>query len=248
METKEFGARLRKLRKQAGFSQRELADNVGVDFTYLSKIENGVMPPPSEKVILRLAEALDTDREELMTLAGKIPADIAQILKNREAIQLLRSGRTQKKIGVARKKEESSIMKKGVNYKLSKIAVPIVLATAVAVLLWFASPAVDTAAASNSQGILYNNNGEYQKATAAFTKAIELDPNFALAYSNRGWVYINLGQYEQAIADCTKAIELDPSLAFAYNSRGWAYTELGQYEQAIADYNKAIELDPSLRQ
>ena len=248
METKEFGARLRELRRQAGLSQRGLADKIGVNFTYLSKIEGGVMPPPSEKVILKLAEVLNADKDELMTLAGKIPTDIAQILKNREALQLLRSGHTQKKFGAARKKEGSSIMKNSVNYKrLSKIVVPIVLGSAVAALLWFASPVVDTAAASNSQGVFYNNKGEYQKATVAFTKAIELDPNFALAYSNRGWVYIKLGQYEQAIADCTKAIELDSSLAFAYNSRGWAYTELGQYEQAIADYNKAIELNPSLR-
>ncbi len=248
METKEFGARLRELRKQAGFSQRQLANNVGIDFTYLSKIENGVMPPPSEKVLLKLSEILNTDKDELMTLAGKIPSDIAQILKNREVLQLLRSDRTQNKMGVVRNKEGHNIMKNLANHKmLSKIVVPIVLGSVVAALLWFASPVTDTAVASNSQGVFYNDKGEYQKAAVAFTKAIELDPNFAPAYSNRGWVYIKLGQYEQAIADCTKAIELDPSLAFAYNSRGWAYTELGQYEQAIADYNKAIELDPSLQ-
>lgn len=71
METREFGARIKELREQAGLSQGELADKVKINFTYLSKIESGVMPPPSEKVILRLAEVLDTDRDELMTLAGK---------------------------------------------------------------------------------------------------------------------------------------------------------------------------------
>lgn len=49
METQEFGARLRELRKQASLSQRELADKVGVNFTYLSKIESGVMPPPQRE-------------------------------------------------------------------------------------------------------------------------------------------------------------------------------------------------------
>ena len=112
METREFGARLRELRKQAGLSQRELADNVGVDFTYLSKIEGGVMPPPSEKVILRLAEVLNADKEELMTLGGKIPSDIAEMLKNREALQLLRSGRTQTKIRATSIKERINIMKR----------------------------------------------------------------------------------------------------------------------------------------
>lgn len=95
---------------------------------------------------------------------------------------------------------------------MPKIAIPIVLVLAVAVSLWFAAPVTDTAVAANNEGLVYNNNGEHHKAIVAFTKAIELDPNFAPAYSNRGWAYIELGQYEQAIADCTKAIELDPSL------------------------------------
>jgi len=117
----------------------------------------------------------------------------------------------------------------------------------VAALLWFASPLAETADAANNQGLVYNNKGEHDKAIVAFTKAIELDPNHALAYSNRGWAYIQLGQYEQALADCTKAIELNPNLALAYNNRAWAYMELGQYEQALADYTKAVELDPSLQ-
>jgi len=246
METGEFGARLRELRKQAGLSQRELADKCGIHFSYLSKIESGVMPPPSMKVMLRLAEVLNADKDELMLLAGKMPADIAQILRNRETLQLLRASRTQEKTRI--KKEGIGITRNLANYRrLSKIAIPIVLVCAIAVSVWFASPVADTAAACNSQGVFYNGKGEYQKATIAFTKAIELDPSLAIAYCNRGWVYVKLGQYEEAIADCTKAIELDPSLAFAYNCRGWAYTELGQYEQAIADYNKAIELDPSLQ-
>lgn len=57
-------------------SQRELATRAGIDFTYLSKIENARMEPPSEKVILKVAEALDADPDELVLLAGKIPSDI----------------------------------------------------------------------------------------------------------------------------------------------------------------------------
>ncbi len=141
METREFGARLRELRTQAGLNQRELADKVGVNFTYLSKIESGVMPPPSEKVILRLAEVLNADRDELMTLAGKIPPDIVQILKNREALQLLRSRRAQQKSRAANKKEGFNIMKNLVNYKkLSRVAIAAALVFAVAASLWFASP------------------------------------------------------------------------------------------------------------
>lgn len=50
-EKQRFGKKLRELRTRAGMSLRELAIKVDVDFTYLSKIENGVLPTLSEKVI-----------------------------------------------------------------------------------------------------------------------------------------------------------------------------------------------------
>jgi len=251
MEAQEFGARLRQLRNQAGMTQRELAERVNIDFSYLSKIESGVVPPPSEKVISQLAEALNADKDELIISAGKVPSDIVQILKNQETLQRLRSARAKQMARSSKKRRGTvDIMKQLVSYKshksLSKIAIPIVLVIVVATSLWFAGPVTNTAIAANNQGFAYNNEGEYHKALVAFNKAIELDPNFAPAFNNRGWAYIELKQYEEGIADCTKAIELDPSLALAYNNRGWAYILLGQYEQGIADCTKAIELDPNL--
>ena len=89
MEAKQFGAKLRELRKRLSMTQRELAELVGVDFSYLSKIESGVVPPPSQKVISRIASALKADENELITLAGRIPPDIAQTLKNSKMAQRL---------------------------------------------------------------------------------------------------------------------------------------------------------------
>lgn len=87
-----FGARLRELRKGKGISQRDLADSVGVDFTYLSKLENERLPAPSATVIAALAEALDADADELAVLAGKIPADLVDVLRqNPGAIKMFRS-------------------------------------------------------------------------------------------------------------------------------------------------------------
>jgi len=254
-EEKIFGARLRELRIQAHLTQRELAEKAGIDFTYLSKIENGALPPPSDKVILRLADILNVDRDELIQLAGKIPPDIAQMLKSRETLQLLRSESAQKKVRALTGEEEAVHRSEdsenqpepaGARKNSARVAIATILAILVGTLLWFAAPVADTAVAANNQGVVYNNKGEYQKAVAVLDKAIELDPGFALAYNNRGWAYIELGQYEEAITDCDKAIEFDPDLALAYNNRGLAYVRLGQYEEAVADCNKAIELDPDL--
>lgn len=87
-----FGQRFRQLRKAKGLSQRELADLVGVDFTYLSKIENDRIAPPSAKTIAALARVLDTDADELAVLAGKIPVDLVDVLRlNPGAIKHFRS-------------------------------------------------------------------------------------------------------------------------------------------------------------
>ena len=77
-----FGAFLRSLRKQKKRTQRDLAGEVGVDFTYLSKVENETpgFSTVSEGTLLRLDEALGTDPDEMMTRAGKVPSDVKRML------------------------------------------------------------------------------------------------------------------------------------------------------------------------
>lgn len=83
-----FGERIRQLRKEHHMTQRELADLVSIDFTYLSKIENGHGVPPAEATIRRLADVLDTPAEELVLLANKLPADFEQDLLARPEQQV----------------------------------------------------------------------------------------------------------------------------------------------------------------
>jgi transcriptional regulator with XRE-family HTH domain len=85
-----FGERVRELRKEQRVSQRDLAGRAGIDFTYLSKIENGRAEPPSEDAIRRIAEELDTNADSLILLADKFPSDIEQWLKTPERVAVLR--------------------------------------------------------------------------------------------------------------------------------------------------------------
>ena len=74
-----FGEKLRSLRRDKKLSQRDLAERVGLNFTYLSKIENGKLDfagYPSEETILKLAEALGADPDELLLMAEKVPESI----------------------------------------------------------------------------------------------------------------------------------------------------------------------------
>src|SRR2546428_12695457 len=59
----------------------------------------------------------------------------------------------------------------------------------------------------------------YDGAIADFTRVIELDPKFDLAYYNRGLARQAKGDLDGAIADSTPAIELDPKVALAYTNR-----------------------------
>lgn len=69
----DFGSRVKELRRQQELTQREVADNLAVDFSYISKIENNRLDVlPSEDLIRRIAGLLQADAEELLNLAGKL--------------------------------------------------------------------------------------------------------------------------------------------------------------------------------
>ena len=78
----QFGHIIRQARKNKSYSQRELAKLIGLDFTYLSKLENNRADyPPKEEVIRSLAHHLDLDAEELIFLAGRVPNQEKDLLK-----------------------------------------------------------------------------------------------------------------------------------------------------------------------
>lgn len=88
-----FGAKIRAARKVKELDLRTLAAKVGVHFTYLSKVENDRLDfgdGPGEALILKLAEALDADADELMLLAHRIPEPIRKrVLARPEAFRRL---------------------------------------------------------------------------------------------------------------------------------------------------------------
>lgn len=77
-----FGQIIRQARKDKGLSQRELGEQLGLDFTYLSKLENNRADyAPKEEIIRALAQNLDLNEEELIFLAGRIPQRDEDFLK-----------------------------------------------------------------------------------------------------------------------------------------------------------------------
>ena len=78
--------------KDARYSLRRVATAIGVEPSYLSKVERGEQPPPSEKTIVALAKELNEDADMLLALAGKVSEDLQRIIRKRPKLfaQLIR--------------------------------------------------------------------------------------------------------------------------------------------------------------
>jgi len=93
----DFGTRLRTWRLEANLSQRELARQADLNFSYLSKIEAGLVPPPSDDKVYALTTALQRTQDEaefLLALAheSRIPGDVVKtaLIRNPGVGALLR--------------------------------------------------------------------------------------------------------------------------------------------------------------
>ncbi len=96
----------------------------------------------------------------------------------------------------------------------------------------------------NNRGSTYARLQCYKEALADFNRALELHPQYAIAYSNRGNIYFQIEQYEEALRDYAHALAIDPADALTYAHRGDTYWKLHRNKEALEDYNQAIELAP----
>jgi transcriptional regulator with XRE-family HTH domain len=83
-----FGEYLRDLRETHNksdkeFSLRKVAQRIGIEPSYLSKIERDIEKSPSEDLIIRIAKEFNQDQNVLLAMSGKVSQELqAIILKN----------------------------------------------------------------------------------------------------------------------------------------------------------------------
>lgn len=87
---KAFGARLKVLRKQKGWSQKDLAAQVTIRFQQLNKYESGLNIPPAE-MLVKLADALAVTVDYLLTgnPAEEIPLANARLFRRFQVLEAL---------------------------------------------------------------------------------------------------------------------------------------------------------------
>jgi len=83
-----FGSRLKSLRKQKRWSQKELAAKVNIRFQQLNKYESGLNSPPSE-MLIKLADALGATVDHLLTgnPSEEIPLGNNRLFKRFKAVE-----------------------------------------------------------------------------------------------------------------------------------------------------------------
>ena len=87
--------------------------------------------------------------------------------------------------------------------------------------------------------------GKVEEAKNCYAKAIELDPDFAEAYTNLGTIYAQEEQWQSAINFYQKAIALQPNLASTYRNLARVWAQMGQLSEADKCWFKAYSLEPA---
>ena len=88
--------------------------------------------------------------------------------------------------------------------------------------------------------------GDPDGAIADLTRAIELSPRFAYAWTELGYLKNEKGDYKGALSDLNRSLEINPKQPEAFNNRAFAKQNLGDHVAAIKDFTEAIVLNPRL--
>lgn len=95
-------------------------------------------------------------------------------------------------------------------------------------------------------GRKYLTEQNYAEAVAAFTEAIQLDPNNIDAYMGRAEAYKALQKYEEATSDYSTVIEKTAdqpyTQALAYQGRADLYEQTEEWAKAESDYRALLPL------
>src|SRR5881275_1399331 len=86
---------------------------------------------------------------------------------------------------------------------------------------------------------------DFSQANREFQRAIELNPNYAIAHQQYGNITLSaLGRFDDAIAEGKRAVELDPLSLVINTDLGSNYCYARRYDEAIAQLRKTLEMDP----
>jgi adenylate cyclase len=104
---------------------------------------------------------------------------------------------------------------------------------------------------NNVRALTYSTNkfqdplGDVERADAAVSKALALDPNYADAHVAKAWILWRQRRLDEAIVEDERALALNPAFLDAYVNMGLVYRTLGRFEESLGFFDKAIRRSPN---
>lgn len=93
--------------------------------------------------------------------------------------------------------------------------------------------------------IKYQFEWDWNGAEVEFKRAIDLNPNYALAHSWYGIELAGMGRMEESLREMKRSEELDPLSSSINASEAWMLYQARRYDEAITQFQKALDLDQS---
>ncbi|NTU59251.1 MAG: tetratricopeptide repeat protein [Chlorobiaceae bacterium] len=99
-----------------------------------------------------------------------------------------------------------------------------------------------------NEGLAIHRTGDFKEAIRLYSKAIDTDNRFVMAYQMRGAAWHKLKQYQKAIADYSMVISVgEPYFqSVGYFNRGIVKNIIGRYSDAIPDFTFALTIDKKM--
>lgn len=94
------------------------------------------------------------------------------------------------------------------------------------------------------QGLELYRTRRFNEAKGAFSRAISIQPNNAIALNNLGLIYMEEGNEKEAEINYRTALKVNPNYPEALNNLGLLYARAGNYEEAIRLYKGALKIKP----
>ena len=93
--------------------------------------------------------------------------------------------------------------------------------------------------------VKYYYDRDWPAAERGYKRAIELNPNHAIAHQWYSIYLMSMGRFDEALIEARRAQELDPLSLPINMTWGWILLNARQYDQSIEQLNKTLEMDPN---
>jgi tetratricopeptide (TPR) repeat protein len=92
------------------------------------------------------------------------------------------------------------------------------------------------------KGLILKQQGKFEDAVDAFSKAVSVEPDFAIGWYNLGRIERSLNHFKSAKTYLDRSINLQSDLTKAYFERALLFKQTGEKEKALDDYNTIIKM------